>query len=122
MGRFNLALRSIDPRYCPNPGGYVDKLVAAAADLASAIHGIPKEDLLSQELTQQRRAKSLAWSAAACLLVLTCAAVWEWRQAVVQRNRAENNLSAALEGARDTIIKVAPSCRPSAHWRPWTTS
>ena len=110
-GRLKHEPRWIDVREFRNPGADADKLVAAAADLASAIHGIPKEDLLSQELTQQRRAKSLAWSAAACLLVLTCAAVWEWRQAVVQRNRAENNLSAALEGARDTIIKVGAELR-----------
>src|SRR5262245_33389784 len=35
-----------------------------AADFAAAIHGMPKEDLLSQEVRQQRRALSLAWSAA----------------------------------------------------------
>jgi tetratricopeptide (TPR) repeat protein len=110
-GKFRNEPRWIDVREFRNADGDADKLLAAAADLASAIHGIPKEDLLSQELIQQRRAKSLAWSAAACLLVLTCAAVWEWRQAVAQRNRAENNLNAALEGARDTMVKVGAELR-----------
>jgi tetratricopeptide (TPR) repeat protein len=110
-GKFRYEPRWIDVRDFRDADGDADKLQAAAADLASAIRGIPKEDLLSQELTQQRRAKSLAWSAAACLLVLTCAAVWEWRQAVAQRNRAENNLNAALDGARDTMVKVGAELR-----------
>ena len=38
------------------------------ADFAAAIHGMPKEDLLSQEVRQQRRALSLAVGAA-CLLL-----------------------------------------------------
>ncbi len=40
------------------------------ADFAAAIHGMPKEDLLSQEVRQQRRALTLAWSAAGTLFVL----------------------------------------------------
>ena len=38
------------------------KFIEAGADFAAAIHGMPKEDLLSQEVRQQRRALSLAWS------------------------------------------------------------
>src|SRR5882757_6805978 len=41
-----------------------------AADFAAAIRGMPKEDLLSQEVKQQRRALTLAWSAAGSLLIL----------------------------------------------------
>jgi tetratricopeptide (TPR) repeat protein len=59
------------------------------ADFAAAIHGMPKEDLLSQELRQQRRALTLAWSAAASLLVLAGAAGWQWKEAAAQRDRAE---------------------------------
>jgi hypothetical protein len=40
------------------------KFTELAADFAAAIHGMPKEDLLSQEVRQQRRALTLAWSAA----------------------------------------------------------
>jgi hypothetical protein len=71
------------------------KFTELAADFAAAIRGMPKEDLLSQEVRQQRRALTLAWSAAASLLVLASAAAWEWkaaldneRAAVEQRNRA----------------------------------
>ena len=45
------------------------------ADFAAAIHGMPKEDLLSQEVRQQRRALSLAVSAAGLLLLLAVGAV-----------------------------------------------
>jgi hypothetical protein len=40
------------------------KFTELAADFAAAIRGMPKEDLLSQEVRQQRRALTLAWSAA----------------------------------------------------------
>jgi hypothetical protein len=71
------------------------KFTELAADFAAAIRGIPKEDLLSQEVKQQRRALTLAWSAAALLFIFAGAAVWQWRAAVdnehtavAQRNRA----------------------------------
>src|SRR6266704_65372 len=50
------------------------RFIEAGADFAAAIHGTPKEDLLSQEVRQQRRALTLAWSAAGALLVLAVAA------------------------------------------------
>ncbi|MBX9773302.1 MAG: TIR domain-containing protein [Xanthobacteraceae bacterium] len=59
------------------------------ADFAAVIHDIPKEDILSQEVRQQRQALTLAWSAAASLLVLAGAAGWQWQEAVAQRDRAE---------------------------------
>ena len=67
----------------------IARFIELAADFAAAIHGMPKEDLLSQEVRQQRRALTLAWSAAGSLLVLVAAAAWEWRDAVAQRDRAE---------------------------------
>ena len=90
------------------------KLLEAAADLASAIRGVPKEDLLSQELQQQRRALLLASSAIALLLVLASAATWQWRTAVAQRNRAEATLLAATRGADDFVVDVAEKLRENA--------
>ncbi|MGH6769261.1 MAG: TIR domain-containing protein [Xanthobacteraceae bacterium] len=69
--------------------------IERGADLAAAIHGVPKEDLLSQELRQQRRALTLAWSAVGVLLALVLAAGWQWREAVAQRDRAEIALAQA---------------------------
>ena len=74
-----------------------------AADLAATIHGIPKEDLLSQEVRQQRRALMLAWSAAASLLVLAVAAGWQWQIARTQRAKAENALTTAA-GTADRLV------------------
>src|ERR1700754_1635630 len=54
------------------------RFIEAGADLAAAIHGMPKEDLLSQEVRQQRRALRLAWSAAGTLTVLIGLAGWPW--------------------------------------------
>src|SRR5262245_58878594 len=69
-----------------------ERFTELAADLAAAVRGVPKEDLLSQELREQRRALRLAWLAASALLVFAVAAVWQWRAAVEQRNRAERSL------------------------------
>jgi tetratricopeptide (TPR) repeat protein len=78
-----------------------------AADFAAAIRGVPKEDLLSQELREQKRALTLAWSAAASLLFLAVLATWQWREAVAQRDRAESTLAAATRSANNFILKVA---------------
>lgn len=75
------------------------KFTELAADFAAAIRGVPKEDLLSAELRQQRRALRLAVAAASLLLVLGSAAGWQWyetnvqrAEAVKQRDQAEKNL------------------------------
>jgi tetratricopeptide (TPR) repeat protein len=89
-----------------------------SADFAAAIHGMPKEDLLSQEVRQQRRALTLAWSAAGSLLVLVGAAGWQWfeadqakRAAVAERDRAERNLALARGAANDLVFKIAQGLR-----------
>ena len=90
----------------------------AAADLAAAIHGLPKEDLLSQEISQQKRALTLASSAAAVLLVLAGLAAWQWAEAVrqqriaqAQRDRAELALSAATMTANTLVLDLAREFR-----------
>ncbi len=57
------------------------KFLDRAADFAAAIRGIPKDDLLSQEVRQQRRALALAWSAIGSLAVLASFAAWQWSAA-----------------------------------------
>ena len=81
------------------------------ADFAAAIRGIPKEDLLSEELRQQRRALRLAWSAAAALLFLAGVAVWQMQVARVQRDRAERNLTAATGTANTLVFELAQEFR-----------
>ena len=101
------------------------KFTELAADFAAAIRGMPKEDLLSQEVRQQRRALTLAWSAAGSLLVLAGLAGWQWKVAIdneraateqkqvaqQQRDRAEKTLSAASQTANDLVFKLAAELR-----------
>ncbi len=86
----------------------------AGADFAATLHGRPKDDLLSQEVRQQRRALTLAWSAVASLLVLVCLAGWQWLEAVharrlaeAQRDRAEKTLAAATRTANALVMDLA---------------
>jgi hypothetical protein len=58
------------------------RFIELAADFAAVIRGMPKEDLVSQEVRQQRRALRLALGAAASLLILATVAAWQWRAAV----------------------------------------
>jgi tetratricopeptide (TPR) repeat protein len=77
------------------------------ADFAAAIRGIPKEDLLSEEVRQQRQALRLAWSAAGSLLILAVVAGWQWQTAREQRDRAERNLTAATGTANTLVFELA---------------
>ena len=64
-GRFAAEPKWIDLRACRESANPRDtRFIEFGADFAAAIHGLPKEDLLSQEVRQQRRALTLAWSAA----------------------------------------------------------
>jgi tetratricopeptide (TPR) repeat protein len=72
------------------------KFTELAADVAAAIHGIPKEDLLSQEVRQQRRALTLAWSAAGSLMILVAVAGWQWKTAVDAEHLAVKQLNRAV--------------------------
>jgi tetratricopeptide (TPR) repeat protein len=102
------------------------------ANFAAAIRGIPKEDLLSEEVRQQRRALTLAWSAVLLLAVLGSAALWQYfvavgetriavaqqqiaeqqRQAAQQqRDRAEQTLHTATNSADDLISDLAVKIR-----------
>jgi len=103
-------------REAPNPRDA--KFIDAGADLAAAVHGQPKEDLLSQEVKQQRRALRLAWSAFGALLILTAGVGWQWleadkakRLAQAQRDRAEKNFMLVKTSARVLATEVARHMR-----------
>ena len=86
---------------------------------------MPKEDLLSQEVRQQRRALSLAWGAAGSLLVLAGLAGWQWKAAVDaeraaieqrliaqdQRDHAKYNFAIARQAADSVVIELAQNLR-----------
>ena len=94
------------------------RFMELAANFAAAVQGAPKEDLLSNEVRQQRRALTLAWSAVGLLLALVGAAGWQWSVAVgarkvaeIERNRAEKTLSAATETASRLVFDLAQQFR-----------
>src|SRR5215470_12729034 len=81
-GRFTSEPKWIDLRaYRDGADARDARFIEAGADFAAATHGMPKEDLLSQEVRQQRRALRLAWSAAGTLTVLIALAGWQWWEA-----------------------------------------
>ena len=139
-GKFRSEPKWIDLRAHRNaPDVRAAKFIDAGAALAAAVHGIPKEDLLSQELRQQKRALTLAWSATIVLLALTGVAGWQWAEAEsarraaiaseqvateqrgiaeqqradaqAQRDRAERNLAVARQAAEDLVVKIARGLR-----------
>jgi tetratricopeptide (TPR) repeat protein len=83
------------------------RFIELGADFAAAIHGMPKEDLLSQEVRQQRRALTLALSAAGLLLVLAVGAVTAGIIAKVQAERAARNFTAAKTTLDTVILDIA---------------
>ena len=83
------------------------KFIDLAADFAAAIRGVPKEDLMSEEVRQQRRARRLAVGAATALLVLAGAAAWQWSEAVKQRTTAVQQRDAALIAQSRLLSKAS---------------
>ena len=73
------------------------RFIELGADFAAAIHGTPKEDLLSQEVRQQRRALTLAWSAVATLFILAGLAGWQWKAALDAEHVAQRQRDRAVE-------------------------
>jgi tetratricopeptide (TPR) repeat protein len=125
-GRFSVEPKWVDLRaYRESAGTRGAKFTELAADFAAAIRGMPKEDLLSQEVRQQRRALALAWSAAGSLLVLAGIAGWQWKSSVAaerqaleqrqiardQRDRAEYNFDIAKQAADDVVFQLAQNLR-----------
>ena len=87
------------------------KFIELGADFAAAIHGMPKEDLLSQEVRQQRRALTLAVGAAGLLLVLAIGAVTAGIIAKREQTRAERNFAAAKDTVNGLIFQISQGLR-----------
>jgi hypothetical protein len=99
-GRFSHEPRWIDLRpFHVGADARNSAFMDAGGDFAATIHGLPKEVLLSQEVHQQRRALRLAWSAVAALVLLFCAATWQWwlaRTENLETLRAQSRLLAGV--------------------------
>ena len=79
------------------------KFTELAADFAATIRGMLKEDLLSQEVRQQRRTLKLAGSAAALLIVLSLGAAAAGLAAYRQERNAEQVYAVTMGAATDVL-------------------
>lgn len=90
----------------------------AIADIAAALSGQPKDELIGEDVRQHRRTRRIAWSAAAALGVLTLAASIASVIAVRQRDEAvrQNRIAQARElAARSSaILAQSPDQLPLA--------
>ncbi len=118
-GRFAAEPKWVDLRaYRDGANARNARFIELGADLAAAVRGMPKEDLLSQEVRQQRRAVNLALSAAASLLVLAGLAGWQWTVATEQRDRAERTARGSdADGKQPGVRLGAAASRPRRHAR-----
>jgi len=83
-----------------------DAFLGLAADLSSAIRGIPKEDLLSEEVRQQRRALQLAYAGGASLGVLAVLAGLFANRAIIARADTERTAQSAASSASNFVYKL----------------
>lgn len=80
------------------------------ATLAAAIYGVPKDDLLSKEVSQQRRAMMLASATAGVMMVLGATSAWYWHDAVEAHQVAttrSNEIQAQQIRSERTILSAA---------------
>jgi hypothetical protein len=83
------------------------KFIELAANFAAPIRGLPKEDILSEKLRQQRRASRLVFTAAVLFLVVAAGAIAGWV-------RAERRYDLATDASLNLMIALATeqSTRP----------
>jgi WD40 repeat protein len=81
------------------------RFAGAVADVASALRGIPKDDLASEEVRQYRRTVRTAWSAGVLLVLLGLVAAISAIQATRNADEAQGNalLSAARNVSRSDM-------------------
>ena len=78
---------------------------AAVADVASAIRGIPKDELESEEVRQHRKTRRTALGAGLALVVLTVAAIGAALLAVDRSNEADAQRLAAEQSAAEADVQ-----------------
>ena len=66
------------------------------ADIAAPLHGLPKDELIGEDVRQYKRAKRLLWSGVTALVVLTLTVFVAAYQVVVQKNNVEAQRNVAM--------------------------
>jgi WD40 repeat protein len=97
----------------------------SVADLAAPLHGLPKDELVGEDIRLHRRAMRLARGAAAALVVLTLLAAVAAVVAVIQRNTARDQTSlatarqigATATGALSSRLDIANGLAAEAYAR-----
>jgi WD40 repeat protein len=69
---------------------------SAVADLAATLHGLPKDDLIGEDVRQHRRARRLVAATISALLALVAAAVVGAAIAYLERNSARDQTRLAI--------------------------
>lgn len=106
---------SDEPRWVELPWASTDEQLdlnnarfrSAIADIASAIHGVPKEDLESKEVRQHRRTVRTAWAAILALVILVIGTSAAGIAAVVKWGEASDyaaEIAAGRTGVLDTVL------------------
>jgi WD40 repeat protein len=67
----------------------------AVADIASPLHGKPKDELIGEDIRQQTRVRRLVATTITMLIAFLAIAVWQWSEAVFQREAAKRQASIA---------------------------
>jgi len=80
---------------------------AAVADVASAIRGVPKDELESEEVLQHRRTTRTAWAAGIGLVVLLAVSVVAAIFALDQQNEAEQLAASEAEARSEADANAA---------------
>jgi tetratricopeptide (TPR) repeat protein len=118
QGRFKNEPLWIDLRDARAAGQVLGKanqvFLSSCASIIAAIRNLPKEDILSEEVTQQRRNLMWARGAVLTLLILTAAAIWQANRATVaqhlaeaQRDRAQRALNQVVATADRRVLTLS---------------
>lgn len=107
-GAFNEEPKWVDFRaYRAVEGGSRDAdFLKLIADLSSAIRNVPKEDLLSEEVRQQRRARQIAFAAAGSLAALAGVAVLMANRAAIARADTQATARTAALSASNFVYRL----------------
>ncbi|MFD9700939.1 toll/interleukin-1 receptor domain-containing protein [Lentzea sp. NPDC059081] len=99
---------------------------AGAATLAAAVHGVAKDELISEDSRQQRQLVSVLAGLLSLALVAGGVAVWQQRVAVAQRDRAAEQariaLSRALAVEAQRLVGVDPQLAFRLALTSWSAS
>lgn len=99
---YHIDLRKLDPAVSTKETAFSQKL----AEIASVLLDTPKDDLIGEDLRLHQRALQLAVAVILVLLITSILALWQWRQATVQRDLARQRLSQAIDISEKMLFDI----------------